>query len=217
MKVYTDPRDEFLPTRNSLLSRLRDWDDHKSWREFFDTYWRFLFSIAQRCGLSEEDSRDVVQEAVLAAAKALRERKFVLTEGGSFKAWLHLVVRRRVCDTRRRARVRPRFVSPDEIEVPCSPAEEATEPGEILDRIWEEEWSRNVAEVALDRVKAKVGAKQFQMFDLYVIKGWPVQEVARILHVSVAQVYLAKHRMTIMIKRETVRLGKRMDLHGGFK
>ena len=55
------------------------------------------------------------------------------------------------------------------------------------------------------------------MFDLYVIKGWPVQEVARILHVSVAQVYLAKHRMTIMIKRETVRLGKRMDLHGGFK
>jgi len=34
--VSSAPRDhapdEFIPTRNSLLSRLRDWDDHESWR-----------------------------------------------------------------------------------------------------------------------------------------------------------------------------------------
>jgi len=29
--------DEFIPTRQSLLSRLRDWNDQGSWREFFDT------------------------------------------------------------------------------------------------------------------------------------------------------------------------------------
>ena len=26
-----------LPTRQSLLSRLRDWQDQTSWRDFFDT------------------------------------------------------------------------------------------------------------------------------------------------------------------------------------
>lgn len=33
----------FLPTRQSLLSRLRDWQDAAGWREFFDTYWRLIY------------------------------------------------------------------------------------------------------------------------------------------------------------------------------
>jgi len=37
-------REEFLPTRWSLLSRLKDWDDQKSWRQFFDTYWRLIYN-----------------------------------------------------------------------------------------------------------------------------------------------------------------------------
>jgi hypothetical protein len=35
------------------------------------------------------------------------------------------------------------------------------------------------ADVAIERVKQRVGTKQFQMFDLYVLKNWPVREVAR--------------------------------------
>jgi len=32
--------DEFIPTRSSLLSRLKRWDDQEGWRDFFDTYWK---------------------------------------------------------------------------------------------------------------------------------------------------------------------------------
>jgi len=113
------PADEFLPTRNSLLSRLRDWDDQESWRAFFDTYWKFLHSIALRAGLSDDDALDVVQETVVAVAKGLREGRFHPKEGGSFKAWLHLIVRRRVSDHRPfrlgRARV------PHPLELPGPP------------------------------------------------------------------------------------------------
>jgi len=31
--------DELIPTRASLLSRLKDWQDETSWKVFFDTYW----------------------------------------------------------------------------------------------------------------------------------------------------------------------------------
>ena len=48
--------DEFIPTRLSLLSRLKRWDDHGSWREFFDTYWKFLYCVAVKAGLSDEDA-----------------------------------------------------------------------------------------------------------------------------------------------------------------
>jgi hypothetical protein len=29
--------DELIPTRQSLLSRLKDWQDRDGWKEFFDT------------------------------------------------------------------------------------------------------------------------------------------------------------------------------------
>ena len=47
---------------------------------------------------------------------------------------------------------------------------------------------------AISKVKEKVALKQFQMFDLYVVKERPALEVAQALGVTVAQVYLAKHR-----------------------
>ena len=37
--------DELIPTRRSLLSRLKDWDDQDSWKEFFDTYWKLVYGV----------------------------------------------------------------------------------------------------------------------------------------------------------------------------
>jgi hypothetical protein len=38
--------EDSLPTRRSLLSRLRDLGDSESWRTFFETYWRLLYNVA---------------------------------------------------------------------------------------------------------------------------------------------------------------------------
>ena len=69
--------EEFIPTRTSLLGRLKNWDDQESWKEFFDTYWKMLYSVARRAGLSETDAQDVVQEAIVAVAK--KSRVFSMT------------------------------------------------------------------------------------------------------------------------------------------
>jgi RNA polymerase sigma-70 factor (ECF subfamily) len=208
--------DEFLPTRNSLLSRLKNWDDQEGWRDFFDTYWKFLYCIAVKAGLSDADARDVVQETVVAVAKGLREGRFKAAEGSSFKAWLKLIVQRRVSNHLRKRKL-PR--------VEASPGDDDSSRTDLLERlpgpesdaieqVWEEEWARNLADVAIERVKARVGGKQFQMFDLYVLKNWPVREVARSLHTNVAYVYVAKHRITSLIRQETQKLRKRMEAEG---
>ena len=31
-----------LHTRESLVGRLKDWEDERSWRDFFETYWRLI-------------------------------------------------------------------------------------------------------------------------------------------------------------------------------
>jgi hypothetical protein len=40
--VMTLLANNLIPTRYSLLSRLQNWDDQDSWKDFFDTYWRLI-------------------------------------------------------------------------------------------------------------------------------------------------------------------------------
>ena len=77
-----------------------------------------------------------------------------------------------------------------------------------LDAIWDEEWKRQLLDTAVQRVKNQVDAKQFQIFDCYVRKEWPAQKVAVELRVSVGQVYLARHRISALLKREVKALEK---------
>jgi RNA polymerase sigma-70 factor (ECF subfamily) len=205
--------DEFLPTRNSLLSRLKNWDDQEGWRDFFDTYWKFLYCIAVKAGLSDSDARDVVQETVVAVAKGLREGRFKAAEGSSFKAWLRLIVQRRVSNHLRRKQLPRAEVESEEDDLSgTGPLDQIPAPeSDLIGELWEQEWAKNLADVAIERVKQKVSIKHFQMFDLYVLKQWPVREVARSLHTNIAAVYLAKHRILALIRQETEKLRKRME------
>ena len=49
------PGEELIPTRASLLSRLRNQQDESrwqsSWREFFEIYWRLVYGVAHKHGL----------------------------------------------------------------------------------------------------------------------------------------------------------------------
>ena len=61
------------------------------------------------------------------------------------------------------------------------------------------------------RVKAQVSPKQYQIFDYYVIRQWEAKKVQDHLNVSMAQVYLAKHRVGAVLKRELARLEENAD------
>ena len=60
-----------IPTRASLIQRLKNAHDDESWRDFFDTYWKLIYNSAIKAGLSDAEGQDVVQETVLSAWKAL--------------------------------------------------------------------------------------------------------------------------------------------------
>src|SRR5580658_10178103 len=53
-----------IPTRRSLLSRLKNWNDNESWKTFFDTYWRLIYNTAVRAGLNDAEAQDVVQDTI---------------------------------------------------------------------------------------------------------------------------------------------------------
>jgi DNA-directed RNA polymerase specialized sigma24 family protein len=71
-----------------------------------------------------------------------------------------------------------------------------------LDAIWEGEWRENVLRAALERVKQTVNPAHYEMYHLHVVQGLSPRETARALSVSTAAVYLAKHRVGRLVKRE---------------
>jgi RNA polymerase sigma-70 factor (ECF subfamily) len=68
------------------------------------------------------------------------------------------------------------------------------------------DWKKNLAEAALARIRARVDPQKYQLFDFYVNKEWPAAKVAERFGVSVNQVYLARHRLTALLKEEIQRL-----------
>lgn len=193
----------FLLTRYSLLSRLQNWDDQESWKDFFDTYWRLIYSIAIKSGLTETEAEDVVQETIISVAKDIhkfqRDRKL-----GSFKGWLRNITRWRIADYLRkhpRPAARNSTISL-ETNTTVDVAEIPDPAGDAFAAAWEEDWQTNLFNAAVERLKRNVREEHYQIFDLHVLRHWPVQKVARALDVNVAQVYLTKHRLLAQLKKE---------------
>ena len=89
-------------TRPTMLNRLRDAQDRQSWRQFFERYWRLIYSFARRCGLSPADSEDVVQEVVLEVFRAIPGFDYDRSKG-TFRAYLRTITQRKVVDQLREA------------------------------------------------------------------------------------------------------------------
>jgi RNA polymerase sigma factor (sigma-70 family) len=200
-----------IPTRHSLLNRLKDWGDQTSWQDFFNTYWQLIYNVSIKAGLSDVEAQEVVQETVISVARKIGEFKADPAHG-SFSAWLMQLTHWRITDQQRKRGKQAQFVSGAGDrhleETSSTPAiERIQDPvGGVLEHLWQDEWEKHLMAAALERVKQQVSPRQFQMFDLHVLQKQTVTETASTLQATVASVYMAKHRVARLLKKEIQKL-----------
>jgi len=214
-----------IPTRHSLLTRLKDWRDQTSWQDFFDTYWQLIYNVAVKAGLTDAEAQEVVQETVIAVARKIPEFKTDPARG-SFSAWLMRLTRWRITDQfRKRGKVGVHACPPDqEVQgtLKRGPRQDDTAMTDTMDRIpdpagmalesvWQEEWEKHLMTIALEQVKRQVSPRQYQMFDLHVLQRLSVQQTARTVEASIASVYMAKHRIGRLVRKELTKLEKNTE------
>ena len=200
-----------IATRRSLVDRLANWDDQRHWQEFFDTYWKLIYSTARKSGLTDEEAQEVVQETIITVAKKIDKLRYDPAIG-SFKGWLLHITRWRIVDQFRKREPGNAKVLRSSDDRFTAAIERLPDANAVdLDALWEREWQENLFAAAIARVKRKVDPKQFQIFDCYVRKEWPAQKVAAELRVNIGQVYLARHRVSAALKKEVKSLER-----GGF-
>jgi RNA polymerase sigma factor (sigma-70 family) len=203
---------DLAPTRWTLIERLKNWGDEKSWREFFDTYWQLIYSVALKAGLTETEAQEAVQETVIAVARKMPQFR-ADPQAGSFKGFLLQITGRRITDQfRRRARLlgpapysgpRPNRSGDRDDGDRTSTVDRIPDPAGLqLEALWDQEWREQVVEMAMARLRQRLDPEQYQMFELYILQGQTVREVAQKLAVSRAQVYFAKYKVAKLLKRE---------------
>jgi len=202
---------ELVPTRQSLLERLRNLDDHASWQEFFDTYWKLIYCAAIKFGLSDSEAEEVVQETIIGIARKMETFRYE-PETCSFKGWLMHVARRRIIDRLRKRQTHPQSFTPlrsdtttggTGLQIPDAAAEKAFE------GMWSEEWEKNLVDAAMERVKRKVNPEHYQIFYLHSVKNMPARDIGTLLGVSAAKVYVVRHRVARQVKHEVKVLEKK--------
>lgn len=201
-----------IPTRWSLLSRLKNWDDQESWREFFDTYWNLLYGVSIHAGLTDAEAQDVVQETIIAVAQRMKEFK-ANPALGSFKGWLLHTTRWKIADQFRKRHAEravteanhrprpasdtPRTATVDRFPDPASLVQES---------VWDEQWEQNLRAAAIEAVKRQVDPLEYQIFDLCVLRGSSPKKVAMKLGVKMWKVYLAQKKAARLLQQEVKRL-----------
>ncbi len=211
-----------IQTRPSLLNRLKTGDDTQSWQEFCRVYGKLVRDFALQAGLTDTEVDEVVQETAIAMARHLPEFRYD-PKVCRFKTWLLNQASWRIKDQfkkRGRAKGGAGATPADAGRRPALPDDttrtatinRVPDPAAVnLDALFEAEWRKNLFAAALERVKAKFSLKQFQMFDLHALKEWPAADVAKSLGVSLANVYVTKHRFAAAVKKEMARLEREME------
>jgi RNA polymerase sigma factor (sigma-70 family) len=214
-----------IQTRPSLLNRLKSGDDAESWQAFYRIYGKLVRDFAIQAGLTDTEADEVVQETAIAVARHLPEYRYD-PKVCRFKTWLLNQTSWRIKDQFKKRKKEGGHAGGAPVragEAPALPWDETRtetinrvpDKGTAdLDAVFESQWRKNLFDVAVERVKTKFSLKQFQTFDLVVLKEWPAADVAQSLGVSLANVYVIRHRISSAIKKETKRLENELEKGG---
>jgi RNA polymerase sigma-70 factor (ECF subfamily) len=182
---------------------LKNPDDRESWQDFFNIYSNLIRAVALKAGLTESEAQEALQETMIALSRSLPKFEYD-AQKGKFKGWLLKLTRWRIDDQFRKRRFQSHpFTDRDSGTTRTATVARIPDPhGGDLEAIWEEEWKQHLFQAALERVKLAVDVRQYNIFDLYVVQQWPAEKVARVLEIPVGRVFLAKHRVLALVKKE---------------
>lgn len=182
-----------VATRPSLVRRLADPDDHRSWEEFHARYSRLIRNVARSAGLSDAEASEALQETLISVARKMpgftyEPGAIPSRAGSSTSPATALPINSGVAGPAGSAEHLPDRDHQAPANDPAVPPE--------LEALWDAEWKQALSDAALERVRERVRPEHYEIFHLAVIRQQPPRVVARALGVSLPRVYLAKHRVS---------------------
>ncbi len=185
----------FPETRHSLLARLKSTKSQQAWEEFITLYRPIIFRIARGHGLQEADAQDLTQTVLISISKSIESWE-PRDDKVKFRHWVRKVVKNAILKALTR-KPRDQAVGGSAVQglLEIKPtAEEQIEKTLILEQ------QREIYFRAAACVKAEVTSNSWQIFQLAVVEGVPIEKVAEQLEKSIGAAYAARGRVMKRLK-----------------
>ncbi len=192
------PVDESPLTRASLLVQIRDGANHAAWQEFVHLYGPVVYGFARQRGLQDADAADIVQDVFRSVSASIGRLDYDRHQG-TFRGWLFTITRNKVFNFLSARRIRPQG-SGDTTTNRLLDSQPEVSDGS--DDVWELEYQRRLAAVAMDRIQKEFQASTWQAFWRTAVEGVGAPDVASQLRMSPGAIYVAKSRVLARLKEE---------------
>jgi RNA polymerase sigma factor (sigma-70 family) len=191
------PVDDSPLTRASLLVQLRDGTNHGAWQEFMRLYGPVVYGFARKRGLQDADAADLMQDVMRSVSTAIGRLEYDRSQG-TFRGWLFTITRNRVFNFLTARRNRPQG-SGDTSMNQLLDAQPASSDGAD---VWEVEYQRRLAALAMERVKKEFQQNTWQAFWLTAVEGVSAADASSRIGMSTGAIYVAKSRVLARLKEE---------------
>jgi RNA polymerase sigma-70 factor (ECF subfamily) len=195
------------PTSITLLARLRrSPTDQVAWDRFVERYGPAIYRWCRHRGLQKTDAEDVTQDVLLRLLEKMRT--FQYDAAGSFRGWLHTLTHHAWYDFLKK---RQRCLCGAGEGSSVLPMLQTVEAREELIRHLEEEFDLELLDQAMAEVQRHVEPRTWAAFRLLAVEGHSGAEVAALLQMKVAAVFVARSRVQKMLRAEVQRLEEAHD------
>lgn len=184
-------------TRASLLVQLRDGTNQVAWREFMSLYSPVVYGFARRRGLQDADAADLMQDVMRSVSSAIGRLDYNRDQG-TFRGWLFTITRNKVFSFLSARRTRPQASGDTATNRLLDTHPDASDGSEV----WEAEYQRRLAALAMERVKGEFQDKTWRAFWLTAVEGQSAADVAGQIGLSAGAIYVARSRVLARLRAE---------------
>jgi len=195
-----------VPTRPSLLLRIRDPGDTLAWQSFVDVYGPLIYRQGRGRGLQDADAAEVTQEVLFQVSRSVRTFEY-RPEQGRFRDWLGTVTQNKIRTflSRQRGATHDRGEGGPDDSLACVAAGEQ-------DTQWAEEFDLHILHLALTRIQPHFEEHVWRTFERVWRDDRPPAEVAQAFNQTVDWVYMVKARVLKRLQEEVQELADDMPL-----
>lgn len=196
-------------TKQTLIMRAQNKDDHKAWDDFVLYYQPFILTILRYSGIKPSDQDDLCQDILIKLWKNLQKFKYD-PDKGRFRSWLKTIIRNSSIDFYRKKKkiheneVRSLDNSFDDTEISTQISEKD------LDKIIDQEWRTHVTTLAMKRVEKSFSGNAVEVFKM-VLDEIPTKEISSRLSIADSSVHKLRKRVEEKLVLEIRRICEEIE------
>ena len=191
-------------TSITLLGKLSNSQDQLAWNRFVEQYSPLIFSWCHRFGVQEKDAPDVTQEVMLKLLGAIKSFTYDPIKG-SFRSWLKTITVNLIRDIQRKSKSADVGSGDSRILSLLNSIQDPKALNELGNLI-EKQYESELLLQASENIESRVQPKTWKAYQLAANQQMSAKQIGKELGIPIADVYVAKSRVTKMLREEIKKL-----------